>query len=54
MVLRKYKCCGQEFERDVVYKTGNVNPKTGEPSRKKAWSTPVMCPKCRNFIKTWQ
>jgi rubredoxin len=56
MVLKQYKCkfCQNEFEREVRYLRGDVNPNTKFPGKRNAISDQVKCPKCCNLITTWE
>ena len=47
----KYKCrwCGHSFEKAVGSSGGDK-----KNDNKKIVSDQVKCPKCQNFIKTWQ
>ena len=46
-IIKNYKCgwCGFGFQKEVIYDGS---------SKKRAYSTPVVCPKCARTIPTWK
>ena len=55
MVNKIYKClwCQYEFERNVNKTEGEIDMKKGKYGKKGTVSDQVACPKCNNFLKTW-
>lgn len=50
-MLKKYKCyCGHEFTCDVNYLPAAFHQR----EKNCGLSTQVKCPKCLNFIPTWE
>ena len=56
MVINKYCCgfCGYVFLQDVNTAKGEIDITSGKKGKKGTVSDQVACPKCNNFLKTWQ